>query len=355
MNDGERGEFVSHATAWDRYVGSKDWSELKTAQQDVLLIHETYGNEKFDPNNFIMEMNLRKMQAQGIRSIVTACYIIAERSGLKEEKPGVVWDEDARMAISMILNQTAFGKRLNEAWSTLDGSKHEFRTPLDSGELAAVAQHGFTPSPLDSLLDLEWPDAQEALTRFLSPAPKIPTAKRDRPAPVDRGRTMFGLGKKIVKAGDAARSLALHVTSIEACQRMSGMMRPCKVPDGVLLAEIAFLRCSALDYAIERVVHEERQQHAMHMTTGMTLIELFDGEEKDAPREVLAHYGFRDMGNVVHEAIAAYSDRAPMLTAPTFVHRVNGFGEMTLEIRPLIDEVVGACESALRSVKLTLT
>lgn len=161
--------------------------------------------------------------------------------------------------------------------------------------------------------------------------------------------------KKQMKAGEAARNLALHVTSIEACQRMSGMMRPCKVPDGVLLAEIAFLRASALDYAIERVVQDERQQHAMHMTTGMTLIELFDGEEEDAPREVMAHYGFRDMADVVHEAIGAYSDRVPMLTAPTFVHRVKGFGEMTLEIRPLIDEVVDACEKALRSVKITLT
>lgn len=170
VTDKRSGEFMSDATAWDHYVGSKDWNALTTAQQDVVLVHETYSGANFDPRNFIAELDFLKAQAAGITAILTTCYIVAEQSGLKAEARGVVWDENARWAVSLILNRTAFGKRLDEAWSTLEGSESSYRTHVSSAELAAVAQRNLSPSPLGALLGMEWTDAQEQITRFLSPA-----------------------------------------------------------------------------------------------------------------------------------------------------------------------------------------
>lgn len=159
--------------------------------------------------------------------------------------------------------------------------------------------------------------------------------------------------KKKYPADLVGHNTTVHAIDVEACTRMASMIRTCTVPDGVLIAEVAFLRASAVRSAID-TCFTGRRATTMKSAVGRVVLDAFAGEEKSSPPDVLAHYGSLSMADIATEALAAYEAHGdmPMLTCPAFCARVRAPGMTNYEVQSLVEELIIWCQKTFRSIRV---
>ena len=153
--------FISYTTPYDHYVGTLDWNNLTTEQQDQILVYETSG-EPHELNEFIMSTGLKKKQAGGIRSILVGSAMILEKNRMIAD--ATRWDKHQLQLVLILLDGTLLAKRIAEALSQQDT---QIRTPIDGEILASLAQTNMSPSVLDATLDMNFADAKTFLLDHL--------------------------------------------------------------------------------------------------------------------------------------------------------------------------------------------
>lgn len=144
--DSQQKTFISYATTYDGYVGKKNWNELKLEERRAIVECEFAGKE-LDIEPFIMSTGLKKLQAQGLRSLFVYSQMLNERMGLI--KPNKQGDNDLHYILSIFANTKIF----HEITELLKGQASE-KTIYDGKELEALAQTNSRPSPLDATLDM---------------------------------------------------------------------------------------------------------------------------------------------------------------------------------------------------------
>lgn len=189
--------FISPATKYDLYVGSKDWNELTPEQQDKIILNEMTGTND-SSSDYIMACDLKKSQAGGLRSLLVHCGMLLERMG--KVKDCSTWDEHQAQGVLKLLDGTAVGHRLSEAFAHT--ANHD-RTAINGAELEALEQRGLRPSVLDKTLDMPTDVAHSFVLAHLSESDRAqgvkpvattsqneqaPTAAADPASPTELGR-----------------------------------------------------------------------------------------------------------------------------------------------------------------------
>jgi hypothetical protein len=151
-------KFISYATEYDLYKGTKDWNDLLVqSQNDILIAELLAGDTEEQPESLIMRHGLMKAQAQGLRSVIVASALALERA--KRIPAADAWDAKEMAHIIDFLTGTPLGQRLKEA---ADGVVENV-TPLPTETLAELA----SPDSLDELLFMELEEAQDFLREML--------------------------------------------------------------------------------------------------------------------------------------------------------------------------------------------
>jgi hypothetical protein len=141
-------QYISWATKFDLYKGELNWQNLPLRERTVIARFELEGTpEDLDIYEFVMGTNLRRIQFDGLRTVIVRAALALE------ERLSVRFGTDDSAKYSLVLpylEGTAFGQELV---SLLNGTAGE-HTSYRMGELEFLAQNGSKPSPLDKLLDL---------------------------------------------------------------------------------------------------------------------------------------------------------------------------------------------------------
>ena len=170
--------FVSYATEYDMYKGSKNWSALTTKQQDDIIKAELVSDS--DPEALIMRYNLIKKQAQGLRGLFIYISMALEKAGRIEDI--TEWNDHQRDQIIQFLKGTGLGRRLEEAFVPPKGLD---RQPVSEEELEL-----FADTEYDYLLDLSLREVKSELFDDLELLPiQIATDHLDQPV----ARHLYGV------------------------------------------------------------------------------------------------------------------------------------------------------------------
>jgi hypothetical protein len=158
----KEGIFISSATKYDSYVGSKNWNELTLHERKTIIEHE-FNYKEMDFEEFVMSSGLIKLQANGIRSLYVASLMLNERMGLIT--PNVRGTKDTQHLLGIYVGTKFFreatGLLLNEAKEGTD---------YNACELEQLAQTNTTPSILDGALDMDIDEARVFILSHLESA-----------------------------------------------------------------------------------------------------------------------------------------------------------------------------------------
>lgn len=172
MSEGKT--YISWATEFDTYKGTLNWQNLSLSERETIARYELEGMpEALDIEEFVMGTNLRRIQFDGLRTIIVRTALALE------DKLGVRFGIDGGARYSLILpylEGTAVGQELV---SLLNGTAGE-DTNYRMGELEFLAQSGSRPSPLDKLLDLPRDMRLQGILQLLKPRGAF---NRQRPTP----------------------------------------------------------------------------------------------------------------------------------------------------------------------------
>lgn len=182
--------FISYATKYDLYVGQKDWNQLAPEQQDRIILNEISQTES-DPCDYIMECDLKKMQASGLRAVLVHSSMLLEK--YRQIKDSLLWDDQQRQKVISFLQGTLVGRRLAEAVHP-HGSNE--KTGINGKELEALAQVGTTPSILDVTLDMQFADAKSYIFEKLAsmPSKSLTKDKNDLELDFEKAWNSMSLG-----------------------------------------------------------------------------------------------------------------------------------------------------------------
>lgn len=158
----KEGIFISYATNYDSYVGSKNWNELTLHERKTIIEHE-FNYKKMDFEEFVMLSGLIKLQANGIRALYVASLMLNERMGLI--KPNVRGTKDTQHLLGIYVGTKFF----REAAGLLLNKANE-DTDYNGFELERLAQTNRTPSVLDDALDLNVNEARQFIISHLERA-----------------------------------------------------------------------------------------------------------------------------------------------------------------------------------------
>ncbi len=145
--------FISYATEYDHYTGSKNWNEITLKQRKAIVEFEFCGSD-IDYESVVIESGLKKLQAQGLRSVCVASLMLNERMQLI--KPDVKGEKDTLHLLSVFENTKLF-KEVN---ALLKDTASE-QTDYTGEELEKLAQTNLRPSLLDDALDMNNVDARK--------------------------------------------------------------------------------------------------------------------------------------------------------------------------------------------------
>lgn len=148
--------FISYATKYDQYTGIKNWDSLTLNQRKTIIRGEFFGDQ-FDYEEFIIATGLKKLQAQGLRSVFISTRMLCEEKGLIKEGDS---DEEIGNAVIQLLAGT---KLYQDILAVLGGGVSVY----DGVELERLAQTGSKPSVLDRMLDMKPHDAHVFLLNHL--------------------------------------------------------------------------------------------------------------------------------------------------------------------------------------------
>jgi hypothetical protein len=141
-------QYISWATEFDTYRGQLNWQDLPLAERTAIALYELDGTPTdLDIQAYVMGTNLRRIQYDGLRTVITRVAIALEAAH------EVVFGTDEAVKYSAILpymRHTALGQELI---SLYEGAALE-QTSYRMGELEFLAQSGSKASPLDGLLSL---------------------------------------------------------------------------------------------------------------------------------------------------------------------------------------------------------
>lgn len=156
-------QYISWATKFDIYKGALNWQDLSRSERMSIVRYELEGMpEDLDIYEFVMSTNLRRIQFDGLRTVITDTALALE------EELGVRFEIESGARYSLILpylEGTALGQELI---SLINGKASTF-TNYRMGELEFLAQSGSRSSPLDKLLDLPRDIRLQAILRLLKP------------------------------------------------------------------------------------------------------------------------------------------------------------------------------------------
>jgi hypothetical protein len=155
----KEGVFISYATKYDSYVGSKNWNELTRHERKTIIEHE-FQYKEMDFVDFVMASGLKKLQAQGIRSLFVASLMLNERIG--SITPNVRSPKDTQHLLGIYVGTKFFkeaaGLLLNKAKDV---------TYYNAIELERLAQTNRTESILTDALDMGIKEAREFIISLL--------------------------------------------------------------------------------------------------------------------------------------------------------------------------------------------
>lgn len=158
----KEGIFISYATKYDSYVGSKNWNELTLHERKTIMEHE-FNYKEMDFEEFVMASGLKKLQAKGIRALYVSSLMLNERMGLI--KPNVRGAKDTQHLLGVYLGTKFF----REAADLILNKANE-ATDYNACELEKLAQTNRTPSILDDALDMNVNEAREFIVSHLERA-----------------------------------------------------------------------------------------------------------------------------------------------------------------------------------------
>ncbi len=158
----KEGIFISYATKYDSYIGSKKWNELTLHERKTIIEHE-FNYKEMDFEEFVMSSGLIKLQANGIRALYVASLMLNERIGLI--KPNVRGTKDTQHLLGIYVGTKFF----REATGLLLDKANE-ETDYNGFELERLAQTNRTPSVLDDALDLNVNEARQFIISHLERA-----------------------------------------------------------------------------------------------------------------------------------------------------------------------------------------
>lgn len=158
--------FVSYASPYDSYVGTRNWNDLTLDQRRMIAQAEFEGRD-IDINEYVMTTGLKKSQLGGIRALYVAARMFNERIGLVKE--GVTPVEVRKHVLSVFAN-TRFFREMN---SLLNGTAAE-TTDYVGVELERLAQTNRAPSPLEEALTLDVRSARRFIQGQLEVLHRLP-------------------------------------------------------------------------------------------------------------------------------------------------------------------------------------
>lgn len=159
-------EFVSYASEYDLYVGTRDWNQISCEEQDEII--EAMTSPNGDPMPLVMSSGLKRRQEEGLRAITVFTSMMLEKS---ETIRATDWGSTHRLWLRSVLAQTPVGARLWEAWER--DENEESRTPLSAEMLERLAQHGMLESPLGELPQMDWHEAEALLRESIGTLPEL--------------------------------------------------------------------------------------------------------------------------------------------------------------------------------------
>lgn len=196
MTEGK--QYISWATKFDLYKGELNWQNLSLRERTIIARFELEGMpEDLDIHEFVMGTNLRRIQFDGLRTVILRVALALE------ERLGVRFATDASAKYSSILpylEGTAFGQELI---SLLNGTAGE-HTSYRMGELEFLAQSGSKSSPLDKLLDLPRDLRLQGIVELLKPKGAFdlrPPKAEERATDIDLDRVSLSQAIRLIQAG----------------------------------------------------------------------------------------------------------------------------------------------------------
>lgn len=159
--------FVSYATKFDLYDGTKNWNELNLEQRKT-IVNSEFADSHVDIQKFVMDIGLKKRQYLGIRSLHVSSQMLNERLGLiKQDMKG---EKDTFYVLAVFAN-THFFKEVNDL---LTGKATE-ATEYNGIELEKFAQIGTEECLLDEMFDMSSNEARQFIKAQLAPLHLMPT------------------------------------------------------------------------------------------------------------------------------------------------------------------------------------
>lgn len=153
--------FVSYATKFDLYEGTKNWNELTLEQREIIAKSELTDGD-VDIHKFVMETGLKKRQFAGLRSLFVSSQMLNERIGFIKQNSK---SEKDNFYILALFANTEFFKEIN---GLLAGKAAE-TTTYNGIELERLAQIGTEESLLDEMFDMSNDEARRFLKAQLAP------------------------------------------------------------------------------------------------------------------------------------------------------------------------------------------
>jgi hypothetical protein len=159
MTEGKR--YVSWTTKFDVYRGELNWQDLSLAERATIARYELESSpEDLDIHEFVMRTNLRRIQFDGLRTIIVRTALALEG------QLRIQLDPNGNYAFILpYLDGTALGQELVSLLNNTAGEQTNYRM----GELEFLAQSGSRSSPLDRLLDLPRDLRLQGILQLLKP------------------------------------------------------------------------------------------------------------------------------------------------------------------------------------------
>lgn len=153
--------FVSYATEFDLYEGTKNWNELTLEQRNTIATSE-FADSNVDIQKFVMETGLKKRQYAGIRALHVSSQMLNERLGfIKQDIKG----EKDRFYVLAVFANTRFFKEINDLLT----DKATLSTDYNGIELERLAQIGTEECLLDEMFDMSNSEAGHFIKSQLAP------------------------------------------------------------------------------------------------------------------------------------------------------------------------------------------
>lgn len=151
--------FISYATKYDGYVGSKRWNEILPSYR-VKIAKCEFRTDNFDYESLVMASGLFKSQAAGLRALIVSVEMWFEKFD------GTIAASESSIPPERILKFFTGTRFFDEFSALVEGDAQE-NSNYDGVELEAVAFGGIKTSPLDDALDMDLSEAKRFILSFL--------------------------------------------------------------------------------------------------------------------------------------------------------------------------------------------